>query len=133
MTKRLLTTQKIVNLSSDPVSGVSGELYYNTSINAYKFYNGSEWVEIGGSQQNTLVPSGSSYPDTSLENGQLFYNTTNGRTAIYFDSLWKEFAYVVDSFSLDGGNPYTTSFFNNVDNGSSSEMIFVGPYDSGNP
>jgi hypothetical protein len=43
MTKRFLTTQKFVNLSADPSSGVAGEVYYNTTYNCLRFYNGSSW------------------------------------------------------------------------------------------
>jgi len=33
--------------SSDPVSGKIGELFYNTTDSAMKFYNGSAWEEVG--------------------------------------------------------------------------------------
>lgn len=46
MTTRLLTTQRIVNLANDPASGTSGELYYNTTDNEVKYYNGTEWVSV---------------------------------------------------------------------------------------
>lgn len=48
MAKRLLSVQKIVNLSSDPQVGTAGEIYYNTSLNAYKYYNGTTWTQITG-------------------------------------------------------------------------------------
>jgi hypothetical protein len=38
MATRLLTTQRIVNLSSDPVSANSGEVYFNTSSNIFRNY-----------------------------------------------------------------------------------------------
>lgn len=46
MTTRLLTTQRIVNLANDPASGTSGELYYNTTENELKYYNGTEWLSV---------------------------------------------------------------------------------------
>lgn len=49
MTKRLLSTQRIVNLSSNPVSGTAGEVYFNTSDQELKVYNGSIWEPLGGS------------------------------------------------------------------------------------
>lgn len=46
MTTRLLATQRIVNLASDPASGTSGEVYYNTVDNELRYYNGTEWLSV---------------------------------------------------------------------------------------
>ena len=78
-----------------------------------------------------IVPSGSTYPTTSLSNGELFYNTTNGRTAVYFDSAWREFAYVGDTAIFDNGNASTTLFTKTFDGGDASTTVFVGNYDGG--
>lgn len=59
MATRLLTPQRIVNLSSDPVSGTSGEIYYNTVLNAYKYYDGTAWVEIASGGGGSGSASGS--------------------------------------------------------------------------
>lgn len=48
MTKRFLTTPKIVNVSSDPNTGSSGEMYYNTQDNIMKYHNGTQWVAMTG-------------------------------------------------------------------------------------
>ncbi len=37
----------IPQLTSDPVSGVAGQTYFNTTTNKLMFYNGSSWVEVG--------------------------------------------------------------------------------------
>ena len=58
MTKRLLTTQKIVNLSADPVSGVKGEVYFNTTTNTLKYYNGTNWVESSNGATGPTGPIG---------------------------------------------------------------------------
>ena len=127
MAKRFLNSLRLVNLSSDPVSASAGDIYYNSSSNAIKLYNGSSWTEVGG---DFVVDSGSSYPTTSLTNGQLFYNTVNGRTAIYFGSVWKEFAYLAD-INIDGGASSTVEFESNIDGGTSSTTVFVNSYDGG--
>jgi hypothetical protein len=54
MTTRLLNTQRIVNLSSDPVSGSAGEVYFNTSDQELKVYNGSIWEPLGGASGNVV-------------------------------------------------------------------------------
>lgn len=64
MTKRLLTTQTIVNLPSDPVSGTDGEIYYNTTSNNLRLYSDGQWIDVvsvsSGSLLNTDVIA---YPD----------------------------------------------------------------------
>jgi hypothetical protein len=70
MTTRLLNTQRIVNLSSDPVSGTAGEVYYNTSSNSLKVYTGSSWTEIG---------AGSSLPSQTGNSGKFL--STSGSAA----------------------------------------------------
>lgn len=37
----------IQNLATDPASGVAGQIYYNTAIGKYKYYDGSEWKVVG--------------------------------------------------------------------------------------
>lgn len=127
MAKRFLNSLRLVNLSTDPVSASAGDIYYNSSSNAIKLYNGSSWTEVGG---DFVVDSGASYPTTSLTNGKLFYNTSNGRTAIYFGSVWKEFAYLTD-ISVDGGLSSTVEFESNIDGGISSTPVFINSYDGG--
>jgi len=43
-----LEQARIENLGSDPGTGVSGQIYYNTVSNKLKFYDGSAWANIGG-------------------------------------------------------------------------------------
>lgn len=79
MATRLLNTQRIVNLSSDPASGTAGEIYYNTVANALKFYNGSTWGEFGGGS-GTVTSVGVSVPTgLSVANSPV---TTSGTIAI---------------------------------------------------
>ena len=49
MATRLLTTQKIVNLASDPASGTSGEIYFNTASTILRYHNGTSWQNFAGS------------------------------------------------------------------------------------
>ena len=36
----------IQNLASDPQSGIKGQIYFNTTVNKLRVYNGSEWVNL---------------------------------------------------------------------------------------
>ena len=47
------------NLSSDPSSSLAeGDLFYNSTDNAYKYYNGSEWIQVAaaGADGSQLRP-----------------------------------------------------------------------------
>ena len=37
----------IQNLATDPASGKAGQIYYNTALSKYKYYDGSTWNPIG--------------------------------------------------------------------------------------
>jgi hypothetical protein len=88
MAKRLLSVQKIVNLSSDPATGSAGELYYNTTTNAFKYYNGTAWSEIQGGGGAEVTVSETAPVSPSI--GDLWYNSSVAKLFIYYDSTWVE-------------------------------------------
>lgn len=67
MAKRFLSNPKIVNLASDPASGVAGEFYYNTTNKYFKYHDGTSWVAIS---------AGSTLPIQTGNSGK--YLTTDG-------------------------------------------------------
>ena len=54
MATKLLSTQRIVNLSSDPASGSIGEIYFNTVDEELKVYTGSSWEPLGGGESGVF-------------------------------------------------------------------------------
>jgi hypothetical protein len=89
MAKRLLTTQRIVNLSSDPISATAGEVYYNTSINSLKYYDGSQWSVIGSGEGGANVTV-SENPPANPQLGDLWYESDTAKIFIYYDNAWIE-------------------------------------------
>ena len=47
MSRKFKVAVGLLATSTDPASGSSGDLYYNTDIKDLKAYNGTDWVEVG--------------------------------------------------------------------------------------
>lgn len=43
MAKRFLTPTEFVNLASDPETGASGQIYFNTTDDVFKYHDGTSW------------------------------------------------------------------------------------------
>jgi hypothetical protein len=61
MTKRFLTPIRLPSLNSDPENPEAGEMYFNSSSNIIRQYNGTSWKDIPDS-----VSGGSGQTDWSL-------------------------------------------------------------------
>lgn len=64
--------------SSDPTSSLDeGDLFYNSTSNVLKFYNGSAWVDInaGGTNTDSLVKVSSNDTTAGFLNGKLLAST----------------------------------------------------------
>lgn len=85
MATRQLSTKQFVNLATDPASGTPGQIYYNTTSNSFKYYNGTSWVAISSGG------GGASLPDQTGNEGK--YLVTNGFTA-----SWE----IADATTLNG-------------------------------
>ena len=109
MATRQLTTRQIVNLATDPVGGMPGQIYYNTSINAFKYYNGTSWTQItgGGGGGSSLTLLGDSFPEIA-DDGTLFFNYEYFILYIKLSGAWIQ---IGSSYTgLDGGDAMTILF-----------------------
>lgn len=87
MAKRFLSTINLPKLSSDPVSGSEGEIYYNTETDKVRFYNGSSWADLtssgggGGTASDSFTtistPSGTS-PVADSSSDTLSFTASGG-------------------------------------------------------
>ena len=72
LNKNELQNAVIQNLSTAPSSPVTGQLYYDTSVNQLKVYEGTGWAPVGGVAYGAGAPSGA-----PLSTGSLYLDTTN--------------------------------------------------------
>jgi hypothetical protein len=71
MSVQRLVPLHAIALSSDPSNSRIGDLYYNTSDNALKYYDGSSWNLIGGGAITGLLDHIHTY------DGQIFSVSAN--------------------------------------------------------
>ena len=93
MAKKFLTPIAPPSLASDPASGVNGAIYYNTTSNVLKFYNGTTWTAIGTGQGGTAtsIQSLSSAP-ASPTKGSIYFDTTEQTIKAYNGAIWYDVA-----------------------------------------
>lgn len=97
MSVKRLVPLHAVELPSDPVSGRSGDIYYNTTDNQLKFYNGSSWQLFTSDASDQLLVHTHTY------DGAIFTveETTVSATEVDGGSTFE----ATDSLTLDGGTP----------------------------
>lgn len=97
MARKFLTPITPPSLSSDPATGTTGAIYFNTSSNVLKFYNGTSWQEIGsgggggGSGTATAIQALSEAP-SSPSQGAVYFDTTEQTIKTYNGNIWYDVA-----------------------------------------
>jgi hypothetical protein len=98
MAKKFLSSLKIVNLPSDPISGSEGELYFNSSASVAKIYQAGAWSVLGaGAGGGTTV---STTEPESPEIGDSWYKNDTGEFYVYDGTYWVEVNGVIASESF---------------------------------
>jgi hypothetical protein len=79
LNKNQLNNAAIQNLATDPGSGVEGQIYFNTAVDALKIYAGGAWVEVGAtSGVETFTNANGTYVAFGTENTAAIGNVTVG-------------------------------------------------------
>ena len=94
MARKFLTPVAPPSLASDPASGVSGAIYYNTTSNVLKFYNGTTWTAIGtgaGSSSASAIQALDTAPNSPTQ-GSIYFDTTEQTIKTYNGTIWYDVA-----------------------------------------
>jgi hypothetical protein len=93
--KKFLTPVTPPSLASDPASGVAGAIYYNTTSNVLKFYNGTVWTAIGTGQGGggaaTTIQALASAPNSPTQ-GSIYFDTEEQTIKTYNGTIWYDVA-----------------------------------------
>jgi hypothetical protein len=95
MAKKFLSTLKIVNLPSDPISGSDGELYFNSSASVAKIYQAGAWSVLGAGGGSGTTTVSTTEPESS-EIGDSWYKNDTGEFYIYDGTYWVEVNGVIE-------------------------------------
>ena len=69
MSRKFKVAVGLLASSTDPASGASGDLYYNTGIKDLKAYDGTAWVEVGFKSIDGGAPDSNYTNVPSLDGG----------------------------------------------------------------
>lgn len=93
MAKKFLTPVVPPSLSSDPVGGTTGAIYYNTVSNVLKFYNGTTWTTIGtGASASASAIQALSEAPNSPSQGAVYFDTQEQTIKAYNGNIWYDVA-----------------------------------------
>ena len=95
MAKKFLSTLKIVNLPSDPISGSDGELYFNSSASVAKIYQAGAWSVLGAVAGGGSTTVSTTEP-ASPEIGDSWYKNDTGEFYVYDGTYWVEVNGVIE-------------------------------------
>ena len=82
-------------LSSDPSEAVTGAIYFNTTSNVLKFYNGTTWATVGtgagGGGTATAIQALDTAPNSPSQ-GTVYFDTTEQTIKTYNGTIWYDVA-----------------------------------------
>lgn len=92
MARKFLAPLTLPITPDDPASATKGTLYFNTSLNAIKYYDGNDWIEVasGGlsiSAANAVQTSSSAPSNPSL--GSMYFDTSDKTFKVYSGDYWQ--------------------------------------------
>ena len=94
MAKQFKTTIAPPALNTDPTGSYVGEIYYNTTLGALKFFNGSTWSIIGtgsGSGSSNAFEVLADAPASPTQ-GRVYFDSSENTIKVYNGTVWYDVA-----------------------------------------
>jgi hypothetical protein len=90
MAKRVLTPFNFVNLTSDPGTAASGDIYYNSDSDTIRYYDGEAWNDVGTGAGGGITVSETAPSNPSI--GDAWFKESTNTFYIYDGTYWIEIA-----------------------------------------
>ncbi len=82
---RVIHSANVIRAATPPSTPVEGDLWFNTSNNTIRIFDGTTWINILAGNTGATVDVAAAAP-TTVNNGLLWYDTTNGQLKVYLSS-----------------------------------------------
>jgi len=95
MAKQFKTTIAPPALATDPNGTYAGEIYYNTTSNALKIFNGSTWSLLTGSSGGSGTSNSFQVLDqapASPAQGRTYFDSSENTVKVYNGNVWYDVA-----------------------------------------
>lgn len=117
--RKFLQPLNLLNATADPSPAVQGDVYYNSTSDKIRFYDGSQWNDVGSGGGGVTV---SETAPASPELGDGWFKSSTSELFFYDGTFWIEATSTVENFLLFevGETPPASpiegqGWFNNVD------------------
>lgn len=97
--KKFLQPINLLNAASDPVSADTGDFYYNTTSEKIRYYDGTQWNDVGTGTGGTGVTVSETAP-TPTTIGEGWFKSSTSELFIWDGTYWVEATSTVESMLL---------------------------------
>jgi len=127
ISRKFLQPINLLNASSDPLAAVKGDIYYNTSLDTVKYYDGSQWNEISGT--GTTV---SETAPTATSIGEGWFKSSTSELFIWDGTYWVEATSVIQGETLPDQTGNSGKFLSTDGSDTSWQTVDALPGQTGN-
>lgn len=96
--KKFLQPINLLNAASDPVSADTGDFYYNTTSEKIRYYDGTQWNDVGTGSGGGVTVSETAPTATAI--GEGWFKSSTSELFIWDGTYWVEATSTVESMLL---------------------------------
>jgi hypothetical protein len=128
ISRRFLQPINLLNAASDPSTAIQGDIYYNTSLDSIKYYDGSQWNEIAA---GTSISVSESAP-TATDIGEGWFKSSTSELFIWDGTYWVEATSTIQGETLPDQEGNSGKFLSTDGSDTSWQTVDALPDQTGN-
>jgi hypothetical protein len=97
--RKFLQPINLLNAASDPGSAVEGDFYYNTTSQTIRYYDGSQWNDVGTGTGGTGITVSETAP-TATAVGEGWFKSSTSELFVWDGTFWVEATSTVQTLQL---------------------------------